>query len=366
MKVKINAELLRGLFSELLPFAKTLKNVETKEVSRSAHLVARDGVLQIYTGDFRYNYYGERYVRAHIIQEGEAGIEIAQAIDVLGVLDNEIEIEIQAGLSGHINTGLTTLPLRGSADPIKRIEPPSVGWVTIDKADNLIQAAAVADRCRRQDDDLQYDINGLCLLPTPQGLELVGSDGNHLMAVATNIPNCIESLVVCQPNLAKALSVFDKKHIIQLLISEGCIWIRQEGRLNTIGRLAGDNYPNYLEIVDSNPNNLGILHIDDIGKLNNVIRKHILEPTPQGLIRLYGENNTLFLNGRNKKFQFASRVDGIKLPPIACNANGFAKMVSLFDASIELQWSQKMEHLYLKQGRKFAIISLEKDYFAQE
>lgn len=361
MKITIDANLLKKSLQEMLPFAKALK--DEKDAARTVIFKTEDDLLELYTGDLRYNHYVERKVAAKIIEPGEVGVEIRQALDVLGAVDSEVEIEIEQGQSGSIRTKRTNLPLRGSVDPIFKMDPPSENWVTVDRAENLISAAITADRCRRQDDSLHYDIDGLCLLPTEHGIELVGTDGNHLIAVNTGIPNCVDELTVCQPHLAKALSFFDKKEKVELSVTDSCIWLRQGGRLNVVGRMSGEMFMDYREIIDPNTTELGTMSYDDVTKVVNLVRRRVLEPTPQGLIRLEAKDDHLFIFGKLAKYQYACDIPGAALDTVSCNAEGFARMLSMFDAGIDLEWSSEEEHLYLKQGPKLAIIRLMEDFF---
>lgn len=349
------------MLTEMIPFAKALK--DDKDSTRSAVFSAAGGLLTIFTGDMRFNHYAERTVDATVLEEGKAGVDIKQAMDVLSVIDTEVTLEIKDGGSGSVTSNKTNLLLRGSVDPIMKLTAPKTGWVTVDRAENLISAAQIADRCRRQDNDLQYDIDGLCLLPTPNGIELVGTDGNHLISVATGVANCVDKLTVCQPHLAKALSFFDKKEPVSMAVVESCIWLKQGGRLNVIGRMQGNNFRDYHEILDPTPIYLGTLSFDDSTKVVGLIKRKVLEPTAQGLVRLVGSDDTLYIYGKYAKHTYACHIPNINLMPVACNGDGFSRMLSMFDAGVELYWGKNEEHLYLKQGSKTAIIGLEEDFF---
>lgn len=346
---------------EMLPFAKALK--DEKDAARTVVFNAVGDTLELYTGDIRYNHYVERKLGAHVTVPGEAGVEIRQALDVLGAVDSDVEIEIEPGQSGSVRTKRTNLPLRGSIDPIFKLKPPSDGWVSVERAENLITAATTADRCRRQDDSLHYDIDGLCLLPTEHGLELVGTDGNHLIAVQTGIENCVDKITVCQPHLAKALSFFDKKETIHMCVVDKCVWLKQGGRLNVVGRMSGEMFLDYREILDRNPVKLGTMSYDDLTKVVNLIRRRVLEPTPQGLIRIEGNDNHLYIFGRHAKYQYACDMPDANIETVTCNAEGFARMLSMFDAGVDFEWGKEEKHLYLKQGPKLAIIRLMEDFF---
>jgi len=362
MKFTVNGKTLSKQLSEMIPFAKVLKNEKDSPKTVILESISND-TLRLYTGDFKCKYYCERTVPIKLKEAGTVGIEIKQAIDALGVVENEVEIEIAPGQSGVIRSNKSTLPLRGSVDTIMELDLPEANWFQIDSTDRLVNAAITADKCRRQDDDLQYDINGLCLLPTERGVELVGMDGSHLIAVATMAENPCDNLVVCQPILAKALSCYNKAESINICITDHAIWLKQGHKLNVLGRLGGDSFMDYRKIIDPNPIELGILKKEDSTKIVNLVRRRILEPTQQGLIRLTGEDDNLIIYGRHQKYNYNSVIPGIKLPPVSCSAEGLVKMLALFSDDVALKYSEKEEHLYLQTTFQTAIIRLMEDFF---
>lgn len=359
MKIKVDPKQLRKLLSELLPFAKLAKDDKD---ARTVKVKTDNGLLEMYAGDFKNNHYVERTLPVTVLEDGEAGLEIRQTLDVLTTIDTEVELTIGAGQSGSIRSNKTNLPLRGSVDEVMRLYPPDTGWVTIAQTGQLIAAAARAEKGRRQDDGLYYDIDGICILPTDKGTELVCTDKNHLIAVGGITEHCVSEMIVAQPHLAKALSYYNKKEPIELCVQRPCIWIRQHGKLNVVGMLKGDMFHDYHDILDPDPIVLGGMEQVDAQKIVTLIRKKILEPNPLGLITLSGSDNTLTMCGKYKKYQYACDMEGIELERTACNADGLATMLAMFDGIVTLKYSKKEEQLYLTDDNQLAIIRIMKDF----
>lgn len=361
MKIRVDSKDLRSTLGEVSPFAK-LHKVD-KDVSRTAILKAEAGRLKIHSGSMSENFYVERTMEVEVLEEGTAAVELGQTSDALSALDGMVELNLSRHESGTVKKGDSVLPIRGSMDQVLSMEVPEEGWMRVSTADSLVKAAQVADKCRRQDNDMEFDLGGICLLPTDNGLELVGADRNHLIAIRTDAENCVDGMTICNPNFAKALAVYDKAGELYVKATEDCVWIKQGNRINVVGLLNNGTYVDYRQIVADNPTRIGLIDTEYTGKVVNLIRKQILKPTAHGLIRLSGAEDNLVIQGRHQNFKFTIPTEGIELPAIAVSASGLAKLLNLFDAAVELKYSQEAEQLYLQQGRKFAIIGIERDFF---
>lgn len=349
------------MLSELVPFSSTVKR--DKDVSRSAIIRTSRNQLIAFTGSLQENHFAQRTLEVETITEGEAGIELSQTIDTLGAMNGKVELNVPRYQSGTVKRGNTILPIRGSVDEILELEIPETGWSMVGQADTLTKAAAVADRCRRQDDDLQYDIDGICLQASENGIDLIGADLNQMIVVKTDAAAVLEGRIVCSPIVAKALSMMDRRDELYIKVEENCLWLKQGGKINVVPLLSGEIYPDYREVIDPRPRAVGLIDTDDTNRLVSLIRKEILKPTAQGLVRLRINNGELEVYGKHQEFKFTCNTGDGSLEPIAVSASGLTKLLALFDAPIEVKFSAQEEQLYLSQGRKFGILAVEEDFF---
>lgn len=349
------------MMSEMTPFAgKPSKD----DPGQSAAITTLQAAVEIRTANFHKNHYCERVVDAVIEEDGEAGFDLVSCIAALSVVEGEVTLELDKGNSGTIITGSTNLAFRGSAEEMWNIDPPEDDWVTIEDAKPMVNAAKTANKCRRQDDDVRYAINSICIFPSEGGLELVGTDGVLLVAAKTGVSVELGSLVVTQPIIATALSMLETGPF-QLRTTESIVWVRQGGRVNAIPRVQG-RYPKYTEYVDKQARPIGILDELEMRRAITAITKGVLTPTPQGLIRMEVVDGHLRLQGKHKKRILTIPIDGDNLEPCAVAAEQFARAIALFPEDAEIFFSPtagRDGHLYLKDENTFVMLSLKKDFF---
>lgn len=364
MNITVNPKVLREALSELVPFGSTKKK---GELGLTGRIIAGNNSVVIYTGDFQKQFYAQREIPAVVNMPGQAGIDINQAMNALSIFDADVKIDMpRDGDSGTIQFKHDVVPLRGSAETIYKIDPSDTPWLFVEKAEKLITAAAIVNKCRRQDDDARYAINGICFLPTKDGMELAGTDGKVYVAVRTGLDKIGETPAICQPELSAALSSYDKKKELWLKIEDKRIWVKQEGNINVVGRIDG-TYPDYHKVIDTAPVRLGDISSNSYTKVIQAISKKILEPNHQGQIRILGDGVNLILTNRSGAYKLSLPVPGFNLQPSACTADRIARAFSLFDGIVSISsgsmpTNKNKRHLYLQQNDRFVMLLLEDDY----
>lgn len=362
MKIKVDSGELRDMLAEMTPFSRKPKK---DDPGQPAVMTSKQGVIVVETGDFHKNHYCQRIVSASIEDPGEAGFDLVSCAAALSIVDGEVEIEIRDGESGSIQQNTTNLAFRGSGEKIWTVDPPTSGWSIIEDTKPIVDAARVANKCRRQDDDIRYAINSLCLYPGESGLELVGTDGIILVSAKTSCKTSISELIVAQPSLAAALSTLEQTSPFEFHASGEAVWLRQDTRLNAIPKVAG-KYPDYKKYVDKNATPIGILNSDNLKKLSNVLSRKVIKPTPQGLVMLECSDRELKIRGKFKNRQLTLPIGKATMEPCATAADQLARALSLFKHDAEMFHSStagKDGHLYLRDESLFVMLSLKRNYF---
>jgi DNA polymerase III sliding clamp (beta) subunit (PCNA family) len=362
MKIKTNAKALSKALGEMAPFSKA----EKESGRRTAFIETGVGAIVVKASDFDANFYGERVVDATVVDPGKAAVCLNSLINALSVCSNDdIELDLSDTNGGALVSGRSELRIPGSMNKPWNIKSPTQGWMSINQTATMIEAATIANKCRRQDDDTRYLINSICMAPEENGLSFIGTDRVMLVATSTDVKLDLNEPVLCHPAITLALSSFDKNDSAEINVEDKAVWVRQKGRVNVVPKFSGAFPHNFKVHLDPNPNYMGVINTKEAKRAITAVTKKVVNPDYKDMISISFSNNEMKITGQSKNSFLSIDKNGEgELEPRKVAASRLVRALSLFDGDFKIaigtmpNSKEKVEHIYLTDEHIFAMIRL--------
>ena len=169
--------------------------------------------------------------------------------------------------------------------------------------------------------------------------------------------NIEDDLVVVRPEIATILSTYEKGRNLSLALTDEGLWVKQNERLDLV-TTTPEPYPNYHEIIDPDPISCGLLDREACVRLKNVVQKNIIGTNQHGHVWIKADGTGIMVgNDRNHRQDIECSV--LKLSPISMMADNLTSILNMFNEDIDVTMDNEKSHLYLEQGKHFALIIIE-------
>jgi DNA polymerase III sliding clamp (beta) subunit (PCNA family) len=357
MEFKVEAKELRSLVSELYSIAKPDSKADVKT---GVALELENGLLTLRICDLQGTFYSVRKLNVAEINPGSSVADLIHLNTILSVQKGGITLELPQNDNGVLKQKRTNLTIYTIPHQVHSIDPPvDEKWHYLSEADKVARAIAQANRNRDSEDDPRYAIGGIAIQSSDGYMEVIGSNGNSISVVTTDMPLELKNqdIIVARPELATTVNTYDKNRNLNICFTDEGIWLKQNERLDLVG-IVQEVYPNYRDIVDPDPISLGFLERETLLNLKSVLQKNIIESDMYGNIWLHADGEGIKI-GENKEHMQDISCTSLKFDPIKIHTDSFVSLLNMFTGDIDFEINNDSNHLYMRRDEQFAVLVIE-------